>query len=41
MGPWLRQEDGLAIAYNTVPEFVRYTLRATLKGPRKSPIKKP
>src|SRR5262245_6503190 len=38
---WLRQEYGLAIAYTTVHRFVRYTLRAKLKVPRKSPIKKP
>ena len=38
---WLRQEYGLAIAYKTVHRFVRYTLRAKLKVPRKSPIKKP
>ena len=38
---WLRQEYGLAIAYKTVPRFVRYTLRAKLKVPRKSQIKKP
>jgi transposase len=38
---WLRQEYGLAIAYQTVHRFVRYTLRAKLKVPRKSHIKKP
>jgi transposase len=38
---WLRQEYGLAIAYKTVHKFVRYTLRAKLKVPRKSHIKKP
>jgi transposase len=38
---WLRQEYGLAIAYQTVHKFVRYTLRAKLKVPRKSHIKKP
>jgi transposase len=38
---WLRQEYGLAIAYKTVHRFVRYTLRAKLKVPRKSPIKTP
>ena len=37
---WLRQEYGLSIAYKTVHKFVRYTLRAKLKVPRKSPIKK-
>jgi transposase len=38
---WLRQEYGLTIAYKTVHRFVRYTLRAQLKVPRKSHIKKP
>jgi transposase len=38
---WLRHEYGLAIAYKTVHRFVRHTLRAKLKVPRKSPIKKP
>jgi transposase len=38
---WLRQEYGLTIAYKTVHRFVRYTLRAKLKVPRKSHIKKP
>jgi transposase len=38
---WLRQEYGLTIAYKTVHRFVRYTLRAKLKVPRKSQIKKP
>jgi transposase len=38
---WLRQEYGLTIAYQTVHRFVRYTLRAKLKVPRKSHIKKP
>jgi|SRR5919204_966818 transposase len=37
---WLRQEYGLAIAYKTVHKFVRYTLRAKLKVPRKAHIKK-
>jgi transposase len=37
---WLQQEYGLAIAYKTVHKFVRYTLRAKLKVPRKSHIKK-
>jgi transposase len=37
---WLRQEYGLAIAYKTVHKFVRYTLRAKLKVPRQSHIKK-
>jgi transposase len=37
---WLRQEYGLSIAYKTVHKFVRYTLRAKLKVPRKSHIKK-
>jgi transposase len=36
---WLRQEYGLSIAYKTVHKFVRYTLRAKLKVPRKSHIK--
>jgi hypothetical protein len=39
--PWLRQDYGLTIAYNTVPRFVRSTLRAKLKVPRKSPRKTP
>jgi transposase len=38
---WLQHEYGLAIAYKTVHKFVRYTLRAKLKVPRKSHIKKP
>jgi transposase len=38
---WRRQEYGLTIAYKTVHRFVRYTLRAKLKVPRKSHIKKP
>jgi transposase len=38
---WLGQEYGVSIAYNTVHKFVRYTLRAKLKVPRKSHIKKP
>jgi transposase len=38
---WLQQEYGLAIAYKTVHRFVRYTLRAKLKVPRRSHIKKP
>jgi transposase len=38
---WLRQEYGLAIAYQTVHKFVRYTLGAKLKVPRKAHIKKP
>jgi transposase len=38
---WLRQEYGVPIAYKTVHKFVRYTLRAKLKVPRKSHIKKP
>src|SRR5919109_1108783 len=38
---WLRQEYGVSMAYKTVHRFVRYTLRATLKVPRKSPIKNP
>ena len=39
--PWLQHEYGLSIAYKTVHKFVRYTLRAKLKVPRKSHIKKP
>jgi transposase len=38
---WLRQEYGVPIAYKTVHRVVRYTLRAKLKVPRKSHIKKP
>ena len=38
--PWLRQAYGRAIAYKTVHQFVRDTLRAKLKVPRKAPIKK-
>jgi hypothetical protein len=38
---WLRPEYGLAIAYQTVHRFVRYTLRAKLKVPRKLPLRKP
>jgi hypothetical protein len=37
----LPHEYGRSMAYNTVHTFVRYTLRATLKVPRKSPIKNP
>jgi transposase len=37
---WLGQEYGVSIAYKTVHKFVRYTLRAKLKVPRKSHIKK-
>ena len=37
----LRHGYGLSIAYNTVHNFVRYTLRAKLQVPRKSQIKKP
>jgi transposase len=37
---WLRQEFGVPIAYKTVHKLVRYTLRAKLKVPRKSHIKK-
>jgi transposase len=36
---WLRQDYGRSIADNTVHKFVRYTWRAKLKVPRKSPIK--
>jgi transposase len=38
---WLQQEYGLQIAYKTVHRLVRYKLRAKLKAPRKSHIKKP
>jgi transposase len=38
---WLCQTYGVPLAYKTVHKFVRYTLRAKLKVPRKSPIKKP
>jgi transposase len=38
---WLQHEYGLSIAYKTVHKFVRYTLRAKLKVPRKSHRKKP
>ena len=38
---WLRQEYGVPLAYKTVHRFVRYTLRAKLKVPRKAHIKKP
>jgi transposase len=38
---WLRQAYGVPLAYKTVHKFVRYTLRAKLKVPRKSHIKKP
>jgi transposase len=38
---WLRQEYQLPIAYKTVHRWVRYVLRAKLKVPRKSHIKKP
>lgn len=41
IGHWLRQEYGLAMAYQTGHRFMRYTLRAQLKVPRKSPIKTP
>jgi transposase len=37
---WLRQEYQLPIAYKTVHRWVRYVLRAKLKVPRKSHIKK-
>jgi putative transposase len=37
---WLRQEYGVPVAYKTVHRVVRYTLRAKLKVPRNSPIKK-
>jgi transposase len=38
---WLRQAYGVPLAYKTVHKFVRYTLQAKLKVPRKSHIKKP
>jgi transposase len=38
---WLQQEYGVPLAYKTVHRFVRYTLRAKLKVPRPSHIKKP
>jgi transposase len=38
---WRRQEYGLAMADKTGHTFVRSTLRAKLKVPRKSPIKTP
>ena len=38
--PWLQDEYGLSLAYKTVHKLVRYQLRAKLKVPRKSPIKK-
>ncbi len=37
---WLQQEYGISIAYKTVHKFIRYTLRAKLKVPRQSHIKK-
>jgi transposase len=41
MGHWLRPASGVPLAYTTGYQFVRYTLRAKLKGPRTSPRKKP
>ena len=41
MWPWLQQAYGVPLAYKTVHKFVRYTLRAKLKVPRKSQIKNP
>ncbi len=38
---WLQQDYGLSLAYSTVHRLVRYHLRAKLKVPRKSHIKKP
>src|SRR5919109_984611 len=38
---WLRQDYGVPVASKTVHKFVRYTLRAKLKVPRKSHKKKP
>jgi transposase len=37
---WLQHDYSVPIAYKTVHRFVRYTLRAKLKVPRKSHIKK-
>ncbi len=37
----LQQEYGVPLAYQTGHRFVRYTLRAKLKVPRPSQIKKP
>jgi len=37
---WLQRDYGLSIAYKTVHKLVRYRLRAKLKVPRKSHIKK-
>jgi transposase len=37
---WLQHDYGLSIAYKTVHRLVRYQLRAKLKVPRKSHIKK-
>jgi hypothetical protein len=39
--PWVRQEYGVPLAYQTVHRVVRYLLRAQLKVPRKAPRKKP
>jgi hypothetical protein len=41
IGQWLQHAYGLSMAYQTVHKLVRYHLHATLKGPRKAPIKKP
>jgi transposase len=41
MGQWLHQAYGVPLAYQMGHTFVRYTLRATLTVPRKSPIKNP
>jgi transposase len=38
---WLQHEYGLSMTYKTVHKLVRYRLRAKLKVPRKSHIKKP
>ena len=38
--PWLQHDYGLSLAYTTVHRLVRYQLRAKLKVPRKSQIKK-
>jgi transposase len=37
---WVQQEYGVPIAYKTVHKLVRYHLRAKLKVPRKSHLKK-
>jgi transposase len=39
IGPWLRRECGVPLAYQTVQKLVRYTLRAKLTVPRQAQIK--